>query len=119
MLLAGIGPLGIPELLIIAFIVLLIFGVGRLPEVFGGLGKGIKEFRKNAADDAPDGDTQDNSATVAASSATAADISAPASDVSGAQASAEGVFCTECGARNTAGAKFCASCGKSLTAAVS
>jgi TatA/E family protein of Tat protein translocase len=32
-LLAGLGPLGVPELLIIAFIVVLIFGVGRLPEV--------------------------------------------------------------------------------------
>ena len=28
-LLAGIGPLGVPELLIIAFIILLVFGVGR------------------------------------------------------------------------------------------
>ena len=117
MLLAGIGPLGIPELLIIAFIVLLIFGVGRLPEVFGGLGKGIKEFRKNAADDAPDGDNQDNSATVATTAATSADVSAPSADVTA--PAADGAFCTECGARNAAGAKFCASCGKSLTAAVS
>jgi sec-independent protein translocase protein TatA len=113
MLLAGIGPLGIPELIIIAFIVLLIFGVGRLPEVFGGLGKGIKEFRKNAADDAPDGPSQDTS--VAQASATSADMSAPAADVT-ADAT---VFCTECGAKNASGAKFCASCGKTLTAAVS
>ena len=113
MLLAGIGPLGIPELIIIAFIVLLIFGVGRLPEVFGGLGKGIKEFRKNAADDSPDTPSQDASAAAAAS--TTADMSAPASDV----AAPADVFCTECGAKNLSGAKFCASCGKTLTAAVS
>ncbi|HEY8172597.1 MAG TPA: twin-arginine translocase TatA/TatE family subunit, partial [Dehalococcoidia bacterium] len=50
-LLAGLGPLGVPELLIIAFIVVLIFGVGRLPEVGGAVGKGIREFRKNTKDE--------------------------------------------------------------------
>lgn len=114
MLLAGIGPLGIPELLIIAFIVLLIFGVGRLPEVFGGLGKGIKEFRKNAADD--DASTDVPKDTIATSAdETGADVAAPTADVSAPAT----VFCTECGAKNATGAKFCASCGKTLTAAVS
>lgn len=114
MLLAGIGPLGIPELLIIAFIVLLVFGVGRLPEVFGGLGKGIKEFRKNAADDDNAGDVPKD--TIAATAgATGSDVAAPPADV----AVQADVFCTECGGKNIAGAKFCANCGKSLTAAVS
>ena len=36
-LLAGLGPLGLPELAIIAFIVVLVFGVGRLPEVGGAV----------------------------------------------------------------------------------
>ncbi len=39
------GPIGIPELLIILFIIIVIFGVGRLPELGGALGKGIREFR--------------------------------------------------------------------------
>lgn len=34
------------ELIIIMVIVLLIFGVGRLPEIGGALGRGIREFRK-------------------------------------------------------------------------
>ncbi|MBI4215943.1 MAG: twin-arginine translocase TatA/TatE family subunit [Chloroflexi bacterium] len=38
-----IGPM---ELIIVLVIVLVVFGVGRLPEVGGALGKGIKEFRK-------------------------------------------------------------------------
>lgn len=38
-----IGPL---EVFIILVIILVIFGVGRLPEVGSGLGKGIKEFRQ-------------------------------------------------------------------------
>ena len=35
-----------PELIVILVIVLLIFGVGRLPEVGGALGKGLREFRR-------------------------------------------------------------------------
>lgn len=39
--------LGWSELLIIMALVLIVFGVGKLPEVGAGLGKGIREF-KNA-----------------------------------------------------------------------
>lgn len=42
--------LGVPELLIILVIVAMLFGVGKLPQVFGAVGKGIKEFRKESAD---------------------------------------------------------------------
>lgn len=38
--------LGVPELLIIMVIIVVVFGVGRLGEVGGALGKGIREFRK-------------------------------------------------------------------------
>ena len=38
--------LGLPELLIILVIVVLIFGVGRLPEVGEALGKAIRDFRE-------------------------------------------------------------------------
>lgn len=37
--------IGTTELIIILVIVLLIFGVGRLPQVGRGLGQGIREFR--------------------------------------------------------------------------
>ncbi len=43
--------LGPTELLIILAIVVIIFGVGRLPEVGGAIGRGIKEFRKSTRDD--------------------------------------------------------------------
>ncbi len=36
------------ELVIILIIVAMLFGVGRLPEVFGAVGKGIREFRKES-----------------------------------------------------------------------
>jgi sec-independent protein translocase protein TatA len=38
--------LGIPELLVILFIIILIFGASRLPELGKGLGKGIKNFKE-------------------------------------------------------------------------
>lgn len=40
-----IGPVGIPELLIIFLIVLLFFGAKRLPEIGSSLGRGIREFK--------------------------------------------------------------------------
>ncbi|MCU0501921.1 MAG: twin-arginine translocase TatA/TatE family subunit, partial [Anaerolineae bacterium] len=42
--------LGIPELVIILVIVLVIFGVGRLPEIGGAIGKSIREFRQSSKD---------------------------------------------------------------------
>ncbi len=43
--------LGAPELIIILVVVIIIFGVGRLPEIGGALGRGIREFRSAAKDD--------------------------------------------------------------------
>ena len=40
--------LGMPELLVIALVVMLLFGAKKIPELAQGLGKGIREFR-NAA----------------------------------------------------------------------
>ncbi len=44
----NIGPL---ELGLILVIVLLIFGAGKLPEVFRSMGEGIREFREAASTD--------------------------------------------------------------------
>ena len=35
-----------PELIIIVFVILLLFGAKKLPDLAQGLGKGIREFRK-------------------------------------------------------------------------
>ena len=40
--------LGAPELLIILVIVAMLFGVGKLPEVFGAVGKGIRELDRKS-----------------------------------------------------------------------
>ncbi|NLE77347.1 MAG: twin-arginine translocase TatA/TatE family subunit [Chloroflexi bacterium] len=42
--------LGVPELLIILVIIIIVFGVGRLPEIGGAVGKSIREFRKAQED---------------------------------------------------------------------
>jgi sec-independent protein translocase protein TatA len=45
--------IGVPELLIILAVVVLVFGVGRLPEVGGALGKSIREFRREVRSEEP------------------------------------------------------------------
>ena len=42
---------GVTELIIILVIVMIIFGVGRLTEIGGALGKSIREFRKSSEGD--------------------------------------------------------------------
>jgi len=41
------GSMGITELVLILFIVLIIFGAGKLPQLGEGLGKAIKGFKKS------------------------------------------------------------------------
>ena len=47
---AGLGAL---ELTLIMVIVVMLFGAGKLPEIFGAVGKGIRELRKEADADEP------------------------------------------------------------------
>ena len=44
-----IGSLGGGEIILIAFVVLLLFGGKKLPELMKGLGKGIREFNNAKA----------------------------------------------------------------------
>lgn len=39
------GSLGAPEIIIIAFLVLLLFGGKKIPELMKGIGKGVKSFK--------------------------------------------------------------------------
>ena len=61
------GMPGLPELMIILVIVVIFFGVGKLPNVMGQMGKGVKAFKQGmkesdsekaqkAIDVTPDGD---------------------------------------------------------------
>ncbi len=61
--------IGIPELVIILIIILIIFGTGKLPEIGGALGKGIRNFKKATKENpeeidvtpTPDNGDRDNS----------------------------------------------------------
>ena len=46
--LRNIGPL---EIILILVIILIVFGVGKLPEIGSGVGKAIKEFRNSVGSD--------------------------------------------------------------------
>ncbi|MDE3097474.1 MAG: twin-arginine translocase TatA/TatE family subunit [Chloroflexota bacterium] len=97
--------LGVPELLIIAVIVLLLFGPGKAADIGGSLGRSIKEFRKATREDEEQpGQTQ-------------ASTLPPAGQDT--QPAANGVarHCIECGAGVADGQKFCSNCGKPVAAA--
>ncbi len=51
-----LGPL---ELVIILVIVIIVFGVGKLPQIGGAIGQSIKEFRDSSRSPDKDEDEQD------------------------------------------------------------
>ena len=75
-ILAFLGPIGMPEMIVLAILGLLIFGK-RLPEVGKSLGKGIVSFKKGLqgveddieqASNRPDDDAVDSGAKIEAGS---------------------------------------------------
>ena len=72
MLAVGIGPIGPFEGLIILAVAVLSFGVGKLGDVGGALGRSVREFRKAASE------TEEPEELVSASSAEDSDATAKA-----------------------------------------
>ena len=60
------GKIGLPELLVIVFIALLIFGPKKLGELGKGLGEGIRNFKSSMND----GNSSDSSTTTSTTSTT-------------------------------------------------
>lgn len=56
-----IGGLGMPEIIFIAFLVLLLFGGKKIPELMKGLGRGVRSFKDgmNGVPDDTGGDKKD------------------------------------------------------------
>ena len=109
--LVGIGPLGPFELMIVLAIVIIIFGVGRLPEIGGAIGKGIREFRKESKD----GDEEPKKIGEAQSTAQPPPAVPP---VASSAPPSVSVTCQKCGTANPPDNKHCSSCGASLEAPV-
>jgi len=54
-----IGGLGMSEVLVIALVILLLFGGKKIPELMKGLGKGVRSFKEGMKDVDSDSDTKD------------------------------------------------------------
>ena len=52
--------IGSQEIIIIAIIILLLFGGRKIPELMKGLGSGIKEFKNASKDDSQNKSSEDN-----------------------------------------------------------
>jgi len=48
------GMSGVPEILLIVFVILLLFGSKKLPELARSLGKSLNEFKRGQTESAPD-----------------------------------------------------------------
>ena len=57
--------IGGPELIFLLVIVLIVFGAGKLPDVFGQLGRGVRSFRDEANTDKPASTAQTPTTTAA------------------------------------------------------
>jgi sec-independent protein translocase protein TatA len=88
-----IGPV---ELLLVVLVVAMLFGVGKLPEIGGAVGKSIREFRKASRED-------DDSPAADALKPESPPLSLPA-----------GAVCASCGTVDKAGGRFCTACGSPL-----
>ncbi len=51
--------LGTPEIILIAIVILVLFGAKKIPELMQGLGKGVKEFKKASSEIKNDLDSTD------------------------------------------------------------
>ena len=109
----AVGPFGLGpfELLLILAIVVLIFGVGKMSDIGGAMGKSIREFRRAAKEpDELPSETTVESATVESATVESSTVDAP---------QATSIACTKCSAQVAPGTKFCAECGTSIQATVS
>lgn len=52
--------LGVTEILIIAVVLILLFGAKKIPELAQGIGKGLKEFKKSVKDTDDDSSKNDS-----------------------------------------------------------
>jgi sec-independent protein translocase protein TatA len=99
----GLGPL---ELGVIVIVLLLVFGVGKVGDLGGALGKSVREFRRNVHDDDAPASTESTNNSSSGSTAASPQVTAAR-------------FCTNCGAQVDGEAKFCAKCGTPAQATVS
>lgn len=84
------------HLIVVLVIVLVLFGAGRLGEIGGAMGRGVREFKSAQRDDDPIVTTPPP--VNAAATSTVADVICPSCSTRNAGAQ---TFCTQCGTRLT------------------
>ncbi len=72
----GFLPSG-PEVWVILIIILIVFGAGKLPEIGGALGKGIREFRSSQQEAGEDDEDDEDNDEMEAMPATAKSAEQP------------------------------------------
>jgi sec-independent protein translocase protein TatA len=105
--------IGVWELVVILLLVLGILGVGRLSEVGGAVGKGIRGFRKATTDERAAAPTVVHAATVAT-------VPLPGVPLAASPAEATVLVentCPSCATLNPTAQVFCGQCGTRLTLA--
>ena len=75
------GGIGVPELAIVLVIIVIIFGVGKLPEIGGALGKGIREFKTESTTEDGVDDKIEAGSSKTASTLTSGTPTAPREEV--------------------------------------
>jgi sec-independent protein translocase protein TatA len=55
-----LGMIGWPQVILIAVVILLLFGGKKIPEMMRGLGRGMKEFKDATKEDSKAGDSSDS-----------------------------------------------------------
>ncbi len=95
--------LGALEIALIVVAVVLVFGVGKIGQIGGALGKSIREFRreKDRTDDIPQSTAIESKGEKTLIQSSAA---SPKS----------GMFCPNCGKKIAENAKFCMECGAKM-----
>ncbi len=87
------------HLVLILAVILIVFGAGKLPEMGGALGRGIREFRSEVQNATDSTDQAEQPVQFTPTESMSSDSTS--------------VFCTSCGGRVPSEAKFCPSCGAS------
>jgi sec-independent protein translocase protein TatA len=74
------GPIGIPELIIVLVILLVIFGPKRLPGLGRSLGSGMREFKDSISGNSKDDDDEDDRPRLEATTTPPSAVSAERQD---------------------------------------
>lgn len=112
--------LGGPELFIVLLIVIVIFGAGRLSEIGGALGRGIREFRtatKDERESASDGAAVTPAAPVASTTVTSTTTPVGTTVATAPPTPVGEITCPSCNTVNPATQAFCGQCGTRLARA--